>query len=421
MQHFKLGLCLLVAWLLPCTWLARTAMADVDSLVILTSHHPDLVELSIAEFKNYFRLNQKRSIQVDWLDQGGSSKNLQYLQTSKGRKSAIDIVWGGGEAFYQELSRANLLSKISLDPALQKTLSKYPSTLNSIYPKHKLWAATSLASFGVLITTGSLEEPPTSKEFFTNIIPRGLRSYRVAFVDPRHSRTASAFIQVLFNEYGYDSALLNILYLIQNHSTLASRNEDALAAVSNGSADLTFGIDYLILKQLNEIENDRALYIPVSTNQLMPDPIAILATSKNKQAAQEFVNFVMSDRMQQTYQLAASHSVNNVLYPAIGRISINPKVFDNTGFTFLNPVNPFEKQPKERKASKQFDTEALTIFVGQLFCDLASQWKNQRTSLDSVLKKLPSKSSYRTFEEEFKSNPQKAQETLGQWKHALKG
>ena len=130
---------------------ASSPIFAADKLIIISPHRKSIQQEFIPAFKDYYKKNFKEEVQVDWLDQGGTSDDVRFLKAKYSKNpasSGVDIFWGGGSATFVELSKEGFLSPYELPKQLK---SEIPQTVAGIplFDKTKTWYGSAMSSFGV--------------------------------------------------------------------------------------------------------------------------------------------------------------------------------------------------------------------------------------------------------------------------------
>ena len=102
--------------------------------------------------RRVIRQRPGRSVELDWLDVGGSSETLRYIESEYKNKPTgigIDVFFGGGYDPYLALKKAQLLEPYTLPKAL---LDKIPERLTGVplYDPDYTWYGATLAGFGIV-------------------------------------------------------------------------------------------------------------------------------------------------------------------------------------------------------------------------------------------------------------------------------
>jgi len=173
---------------------------------------------------------------------------------------------------------------------------------------------------------------------------------QVSMPNPLLSGTAAEFVLGFLQQRG-DQGWQYFARLKNNGGIWPGENEAALSPVQLGSRSvLMAGVGHTALEAKVQ-GNSLDLILPASGTLLIPRPIMILSSSKQMEAARQFVDFVLSDAGQ---ELAAKA----LLIPAVrnvGAESIWPAL-DRVKFWVVD----WDKMARDREATlKRFDSDVI--------------------------------------------------------------
>jgi len=194
----------------------ETAKAKLN---IISPHSKDIKDNFDKAFKDYYKEKTGETIHINWLDQGGTSDDLRFIQSQFSKfpeKINIDLFWGGGIAPHLELKSKDLLSPMAIDSAV---MNQIPSDLNGLplYDKEFCWYGSCLSGFGIIynkmvLNTMKIPEPKewidlTDKKFFDWI----------SLPEIRHSGSIEMMFQIIINSYGWEKGW-EVLTLISGNT-----------------------------------------------------------------------------------------------------------------------------------------------------------------------------------------------------------
>ncbi len=317
----------------------------VDSLVILSPHRKSIQEEFVPRFKQYYREQFKTTINVDWLDQGGTSDDIRFLRArfAKNAKTAgVDLFWGGGVATFTELARDNLLQPLTISPASMQGVPADAAGVSLIDSK-KLWIATAMSSFGILYNKKAMQlekiPEPMSWEDLTQ--PRLFNE--LSATDPRRSGSASAMNYIILSAYGWERGWDILTAMAGNTRQFTHSSSDPIKAIVSGDALAATVIDFYALSKLNELGADKLGFIlPAGQTILDPDPIALVKGAPNTVPAQRFIEFVLKPEIQQLLMLPVN-TPGGPSFSYLGRMSVNPLAYQMTEGKRPFAMNPFQQ------------------------------------------------------------------------------
>ena len=123
-----------------------------DELVLISPHWEGIEYEFERAFKIHYQRETGRTVELDWLDVGGTSETIRFIQSEfKSKPSGIDIdlFFGGGLDPYLTLKKAGLLESYVLPQSL---LSQIPPRLGGIplYDPEFQWYGATLSGFGII-------------------------------------------------------------------------------------------------------------------------------------------------------------------------------------------------------------------------------------------------------------------------------
>ena len=123
-----------------------------DKLVLISPHWQGIRYEFERAFKARYQVDTGRTVDIEWMDVGGTSETLRYLQSEFKNKPAgagIDIFFGGGLDPYLALKKDQLLDPYTLPKTL---LEKIPRTLAGVplYDPDHTWYGATLSGFGIV-------------------------------------------------------------------------------------------------------------------------------------------------------------------------------------------------------------------------------------------------------------------------------
>lgn len=341
-----------------------------DKLVILSPHRKSIQNEFLPAFKEFYKKTYNTDVEVDWLDQGGTSDDIRFLRAkfdSKTKTAGIDIFWGGGASAFTELSRERLLVPFELTPEVN---SQTPSSIAGIAlrsdPATKTpgtsngnkggaaftWYGTALSSFGIFYNkkVGTLEKltPPTEWSDLTKPLYRD----QMVLADPRRSGSAGTLNAILLQSAGWAKGWEQLTLIAANTKTFTHSSSDPIKAVVSGEAPLSLAIDFYATPKVAELgENNLSFTLPASMMVLDPDPVGIIVGAPNQKVAERFVLWVLSVPAQKLLILPKGQPDGPKL-ESLGRMSVIPKAYQESEGRRIQNFDPFKIQ-----TAFKFDTD----------------------------------------------------------------
>jgi ABC-type Fe3+ transport system substrate-binding protein len=339
----------ILPWLFIGTcWLIFTfpGVGCADKLVLLSPHWEGIRYEFEWAFKAQYHRETGRAVELDWMDVGGTSETLRFVQSEFKNKPAgigIDVLFGGGLDPYTLLKTAKLLDRYTLP---QPLLDKIPPQLGGVplYDPDHTWYGATLAGFGIvynkvvlnliklpLITTW---EDLASPEVFG----------WVGSSDPRKSGSVHMVYEIILQAYGWEKGWRIITALGANVRNFTASASQTPKDVAIGEIAYGLAIDFYAWAQVDEAGADKIGFLmPANLTIINPDGIGILKGAPNRSVAESFVRFVMSETGQKLW-LWTVGSAGGPHRFQLNRFSVLPSLYERSPQSTAVKLNPFAWQ-----------------------------------------------------------------------------
>ncbi|MCS7180159.1 MAG: extracellular solute-binding protein, partial [bacterium] len=266
--------------------------------LIIISPHWEGVKIEITRaFSEWYEKNFKEKVKIEWIDQGGTSDDLKYVESlfKKNPKGiGIDLFFGGGLSPYLKLKEEGFLEKYKLP---QNILKKIPKTCAGVpnYDNEFYWYGVVLSGFGILYNKKALKFlklpfPNTWKDLGE------IRYFSlVGAADPRHSGSMHMMYEIILQTYGWEEGWKTILSLAGNTKNFSISASEVARETSTGEVVVSLCIDSYALAQIevNGKEN-MGFILPENQTVINPDCIGILKGAPNIEIAKRFIEFLFT-------------------------------------------------------------------------------------------------------------------------------
>lgn len=354
-----------------------------DNLVIISPHWEGIETEFSRSFREWYENKIGRQITLDWIDSGGTSSNFRFIESEFQRVPegiGIDLFFGGGTDNYLKLADRGLLVPYKL-PAEQ--LHGIPKEFYGIpvYDTEYRWYGTALSSFGIMYNENlrqrlGLPEVRTWKD-----LTRPELIGRVGAADPRESGSAHMMYEIILQGYGWEKGFELITQLGANVRMFPAASSRIPRDVTSGQVIYGMAIDFYAYAEIAVIGADAIGYIvPSDAAVVGPDSIAILKGAPNLEAAQQFIEFVLSDEGQKLWMLPITDPDGPKEYE-LNRCSVIPTLYDELGER-CTVSNPFELKLtpiryNAEKGGKRWDivSDLIGALVIDSHKDLVNAWK----------------------------------------------
>ncbi|MDP9175998.1 MAG: extracellular solute-binding protein [Planctomycetota bacterium] len=374
---------------------SRSPSAE-DRLVIITPNDTDIRNEFKWAFSDWHLQKYGQRVDIEYLSPGGTSDIKRELETIYRKietdhggtlpaKDAItvgiDMVWGGGDVFFdRELKPLGILAPIDLNAKTITQIFPQPTLAGvKLYDQTKnesgnrlapQWVGTCLSSFGIvynpdLYLTLHLAPPATWSDLADPALAGA-----VALADPTHSGTAGmTFMMVLQcamgdaeNDFfaqpenksiskdtlrktasyqvaldnGWKRGMAQLELIAANARYFSDDARQSPSDVASGDAAVGTAIDFYGRVTEESVGPHRLQFVtPANATAVTPDPIAILygAHGRQLELANHFIEFLLSPHGQRLWILKAGQPGGPRLR-ALRRAPIRRDAYhDQTGWT----------------------------------------------------------------------------------------
>src|SRR5881409_2314080 len=219
----------------------------------------------------------------------------------KGKPEA-DIFWGGESALFEKLAEQKLLQKLEI---AKEAWDSIPASIGKPKPiplkdKDGYWVGTALEPYGLVyhpvkIKRLGIAEP---REWDDLLNPK-LKG-EVAQCAPTRSSSSNATYEVILSLHGEDKGWEWLKKLAANTGHFTARSRDVPNVVAKGEYAAGFAVpSYMAFEE--KLAGFDIRYVAPKNAFVTPEPMAILAGSRNTKAARAFVEFLLTERGQKVF------------------------------------------------------------------------------------------------------------------------
>lgn len=367
-------------------------VAAQDKLVLVSPHWEGIQREFEAAFRDYYRKRTKRTVTLQWLDVGGTMSILRYIRTNFNKSPegiGVDIFWGGGIDPYLQLKREKLLQPVKLPLDL---LNKLPKTVAGVplYDLEGYWFGAAVSGFGIIfnktvLRTLKVKQPRT----WEDLTDPKLFNW-VAMPDPRRSGSAHMMCEIILQAYGWKKGWDVLAKIFANAKRIAPSSDEPVADVANGEIAAAPSIDFYAWAKIAEAGEELLGFVyPPKLTFINPDAIAMLKGAPNKEVAQTFIEFVLSEEGQKLWMLPQGAPEGPKQF-TLARMSVLPHLYEKFKEQSVIKVNPFRFKPGFRYDSHKGDKriDVLNSLLGAFFItphrELKAYWQRATKSGQKV-------------------------------------
>lgn len=293
--------------------MSAMAQAVEGKLVVVTSYPPD----TTTTFKKAFE-KKHTGIKVEMLKKK-TTAGVKYLQETAGNNTS-DLFWASAPDAFEILKGDDLLQKYETRVSgIPEKVGAFP--INDPDGYYKGFAAS---GYGIMWNTRYLKAKklPVPKEW--EDLTKPVYHKHVGMSAPSRSGTTHLTVETVLQGKGWDDGWAAWKAIAGNMKTVTERSFGVPDGVNSGQFGIGIVIDFFGLS--SKASGFPVDFVYPSVTTLVPANIAIVKNAPNKEAAAEFIEFLLSDQGQAL-----------LLDPKIMRLPVNPKAYAKAPADFPNP------------------------------------------------------------------------------------
>jgi iron(III) transport system substrate-binding protein len=320
------------------------ALGPTKKLVVLTPHSEDIRTAFARGFATWCLVHRNTSVHLEWIYRG-TPQCVEYARAARAARSQgapeqpVDVLFGGGVIDHQQLAAEQLALPLDLKDAL----ADIPAEINGVPTRDGLghWFATGLSSFGILYNERACQQrgiaPPTTWADLAD--PRFAGWLAVA--DPAASSSHRECLALIVRQQGWEQGWATILRILGNTRALEARSADALRQVRAGTALATFAVNFDGMSLAGEGGGALKYIDPPGATAATLEVISLLAGTQNRELAQDFVRYVLSDEGQALLGVQSEYRAPHV--PPLYHYPIKPSIYEKYKEHLAIARNPFQE------------------------------------------------------------------------------
>ena len=306
---------------------AASAQGIGDRLTIVTSFSKDLTVPFAAAFEKKYP-GTKVEVQ-----NRNSAAAIAFIRET--RSSPPDIFWASAPDAFEVLKKNTLLQKYQ--PKAQGVADKVGS-----YPVNDpdgYYVGFAASGYGIMFNTRytRANNLPAPKEW--DDLKKPVYFGHVGISAPSRSGTTHLTVETILQGEGWDKGWATLLEIGGNLAQVSDRSFGVPDAVNSGQYGIGIVIDFFGLSAKASGFPVEFVYPSVTT--IVPANVGIIANARNQQAAEAFVEFLLSEEGQQI-----------LLDPKIQRLPVRPASYAKAPAGYPNPFTD-----KNLGAKVKFDAD----------------------------------------------------------------
>ena len=284
-----------------------------DNLVIVSAFPKDINKTLIDAFNKKYP-----NITVDVV-QKKTPAAVKYVQETRANNT-IDLVWSSAPDAFEVLKDDGLLENFKPSAAgIPKLIGSYP-----INDPDGYYTGFAAGGFGIMYNLRYLDakQLPIPRQWEDLLNP--IYKNHVGMSAPSRSGTTHLTIETLLQGYGFDKGWAMAKKLAGNYKIITERSFGVPAGVNNGEFGIGITVDY---NGLTSIASGFPVgYIYPKMTSVIPANIGIVKNAPNLDNAKLFIEYLLSVEGQE-----------KMLDRKVGRLPVNPKVYDKAPKGYPNP------------------------------------------------------------------------------------
>ncbi|MEM4727427.1 MAG: extracellular solute-binding protein [Candidatus Bathyarchaeia archaeon] len=318
------------------------------TLIILTRHDTTIQEKAKASFLASNISKELNIVDLRFMPSAGPLWE-DYLK----REGEVDVAWGGGPTLFDSLLKywAPPASKTALG-----IIAEIPDKIGGAPVKRfggngsLLWVASAISSFGYTVNRRGLNswglDKPLSWRDLASPSLAALPYPQLGIADPLRSTSHTRIYEIILQAYGWDEGW-GVLALMAANSKIYDSSDAVREGVITGDLAIGITIDFYGYQAM-KVNPDTEYIIPKGESIINGDPIALVASSRNREAAEAFIAWVLSPEGQRLW-----------LDPNINRMPVNARVFETPEGRAREDLRRLYEQTLETRGIEFDDERAL--------------------------------------------------------------
>jgi phosphoglycerate transport regulatory protein PgtC len=293
--------------------LSAPVQAAQGSLTIVTSFPKDLTAVFAAAFEK-----KTPGLKVEVLNKN-TNAGIKYLEETAASNTA-DIFWASAPDAFEVLKGDGLLVKYQpKTEGIPDRIGAFP-----INDPDGYYAGFAASGYGIMWNSRYMEAKklPVPKEWAD--LKQAIYFGHVGMSSPSRSGTTHLTVETVLQGMGWEEGWAEWKAMAGNFKTVSERSFGVPDGVNSGQFGIGIVIDFFGLSSKASGFPVDFLYPTVTT--LVPGNVGIVKNAPNQGAAEEFVEFLLSEEGQEL-----------LLDPKIMRLPVNPKIYAKAPAGFPNP------------------------------------------------------------------------------------
>jgi len=297
----------LVASALPAAWVGAQPAIE-DRLVIITPVARTVADPTVAAFREFARRQFNVDVRVTVVS-AGTPVAYGRIREWGGRPEA-DIFWGGEPALFDDLAERKLLTPLELPEAVWREIPAAIGTPKQVLLKDPrgFWVGCCLTPYGLVYHPRLLKRLGMEAiRDWDDLLDCRLKG-QVAQATPDRSSSNHASYEVILQMHGWQKGWEWAQRLGANTGIFVARSRDVPTVVAKGEFAVGFAVPaYMAFEDV--LDGHDLKYVHPTAAFVTPEPLAILAGSRNPRAARAFIQYALSDEGQRVMMARGQYGI----------------------------------------------------------------------------------------------------------------
>jgi iron(III) transport system substrate-binding protein len=277
------------------------AQAPIETeLTLITPVSKFIHDAALKAFAEYAKERWNVTVRTNAIPAGTPVAYGRIVEW-KGKPDA-DIFWGGESALFEKLAEQKLLQRLELG---KEAWDAIPASIGKPKPiplkdPHGYWVGTALEPYGLVYHPVKIKRlglaEPRDWEDLLNPKLKG----EVAQCAPTRSSSSNATYEVILSMHGEERGWDWLRKLAANTGHFTARSRDVPTVVAKGEYAAGFAVpSYMAFEE--KLAGFDIRFAAPKNAFVTPEPMAILAGTRNPRAARAFIEFLLTERGQRVF------------------------------------------------------------------------------------------------------------------------
>jgi iron(III) transport system substrate-binding protein len=279
-----------------------------DRLVIITPVARTVADPTVAGFREFARRQFNVTVNVTVVS-AGTPVAYGRIREWGGRPEA-DVFWGGEPALFDDLAERKLLAVLDLPEAAVREIPASLGTPKAVLLKDPkgFWVGCCLTPYGLVYHPRLLKRlgMETIRDW-DDLLDCRLKG-QIAQATPDRSSSNHASYEVILQMLGWQKGWEWAQRLGANTGIFVARSRDVPTVVAKGEFAVGFAVPaYMAFEDV--LDGHDLKYVHPTAAFVTPEPLAILAGSRNPRAARAFIQYVLSEEGQRVMMARGQYGI----------------------------------------------------------------------------------------------------------------